>query len=60
MFTELGLHERLLKALEKLELTQPTAVQEQMIPVAITGSDLQVSAETGSGKTAGYVLPLLH
>ncbi len=60
MFTDLGLHERLLKALEKLELTQPTPVQQELIPVAVAGRDVQVSAETGSGKTAAYLLPLLH
>jgi superfamily II DNA/RNA helicase len=50
----------LLKALEKYNLVTPTPVQEQLIPVAIEGHDVQVSAETGSGKTAGYLLPLLH
>jgi len=60
LFNELGLHERLLKALEKYNLVTPTPVQEQLIPVAIEGHDVQVSAETGSGKTAGYLLPLLH
>ncbi|HTQ99094.1 MAG TPA: DEAD/DEAH box helicase [Candidatus Acidoferrum sp.] len=60
MFASLGLHERLLKALDKLELTTPTPVQEQLIPVALAGRDVQVSAETGSGKTAAYLLPILH
>ncbi len=60
MFASLGLNERLLKALEKLSLVTPTPVQEAMIPVAMTGRDVQVSAETGSGKTAGYLLPILH
>jgi ATP-dependent RNA helicase SrmB len=60
LFTALGLHERLLKALEKLSLTKPTPVQEAMIPVALRGVDVQASAETGSGKTAGYLLPILH
>ncbi|MES2605621.1 MAG: DEAD/DEAH box helicase, partial [Pseudomonadota bacterium] len=59
-FESLGLNERLLKALEKLGLITPTPVQEAMIPIALQGHDLQVSAETGSGKTAGYLLPLLH
>jgi ATP-dependent RNA helicase SrmB len=60
LFADLGLNERLLKALDQLSLTKPTPVQAAMIPLAITGRDLQVSAETGSGKTAGYLLPLLH
>lgn len=60
MFTEFGLDERLLKALEKLGLEVPTTVQNAMIPVALSGSDLQVSAETGSGKTAAFLLPVLN
>lgn len=60
MFNDLGLHERLLKALEKLSLKKPTPVQEALIPVALQGRDVQASAETGSGKTAGYLLPILH
>ena len=60
MFQALQLHERLLKALETLGLEQPTPVQTAMIPVALTGRDVQASAETGSGKTAAYLLPILH
>jgi ATP-dependent RNA helicase SrmB len=60
VFNESGLHERLLKALEKLQLQQPTPVQEAVLPLAMAGKDLQVSAETGSGKTAAYLLPILH
>jgi superfamily II DNA/RNA helicase len=50
----------LLKALEQLSLKTPTPVQAAMIPVALTGRDIQASAETGSGKTAAYLLPILH
>ncbi|MDT8398303.1 MAG: DEAD/DEAH box helicase [Pseudomonadales bacterium] len=60
MFSDLDLHESLHKALEKMNFSQPTPVQEAVIPVALTGVDLQVSAETGSGKTAAYVLPALQ
>src|SRR5690606_7353271 len=60
VFAALQLHERLLKALEKLELREPTPVQAAMIPVAMIGRDVQASAETGSGKTAAYLLPMLH
>ncbi len=60
MFNELALNERLLKALDKLELTKPTPVQQKAIPVAMAGKDLLVSARTGSGKTAAFVLPILH
>lgn len=59
-FTELGLHERLLKAIEKLELVTPTPVQAASLPIALTGKDLLISAQTGSGKTIAYLLPLLH
>jgi len=60
LFAELALNERLLKALEKLGLSTPTPVQEAMIPLALGGHDIQASAETGSGKTAAYLLPILH
>ncbi|MDR2212152.1 MAG: DEAD/DEAH box helicase [Pseudomonadales bacterium] len=59
-FSELGLHERLLKALDALALKTPTPIQAALIPVALGGRDVQASAETGSGKTAAYVLPLLQ
>ncbi len=64
MFTELSpanpLNERLIKALEKQGFEQPTPVQEQSIPAALAGKDLLVSAETGSGKTAAFLLPMLN
>ena len=60
MFSELPLHERLLKALAELSFQQPTEVQQQAIPTAIEGRDLYVIAQTGSGKTAAYVLPILQ
>lgn len=60
VFTDYGLHERLLKALAELSFTTPTKVQEAAIPAALDGRDLRVTAKTGSGKTAAFVLPLLH
>ncbi|MDX1399512.1 MAG: DEAD/DEAH box helicase, partial [Oceanospirillum sp.] len=60
MFTELSLHERLMKALDKMAFTEPTPVQSKAIPAAMTKKDLLVSAETGSGKTAAFLLPMLH
>lgn len=59
-FSELSLHERLLKGLEALKFDQPTDVQEKAIPTALSQQDLMVSAETGSGKTAAFILPMLH
>lgn len=60
MFSRFALHERLNQAVSKLKFDQPTPVQEQAIPLALEGKDLLVSAETGSGKTAAYMLPTLH
>lgn len=60
MFAQFTLHERLLKALNELNFTRPTPVQEAAIPPALEGRDLRVIAQTGSGKTAAFLLPLLH
>ena len=60
IFTELALHERLQKALNELGFEKATPVQEQTLPKVMEGSDLMVSAETGSGKTAAFLLPILN
>lgn len=59
-FDSLGLNTALLSAVVKAGFTTPTPVQEQSIPKAIEGMDLMVSAQTGSGKTAAFMLPALH
>ena len=59
-FADLGLHETLLKALNFAGYTEPTPVQAQAIPAALEGHDLLVSSQTGSGKTAAFMLPALH
>ncbi|KAL1523368.1 hypothetical protein AB1Y20_018312 [Prymnesium parvum] len=59
-FGSLGLDLRLLKALRKLGLHQPSAVQARCIPLALQGKDVLCRAPTGSGKTYAYALPLLH
>ncbi|MQX52500.1 DEAD/DEAH box helicase [Alcanivorax sediminis] len=59
-FADLNLHERLVRALTELEITEPTPVQSAAIPEALAGHDLRVIARTGSGKTAAFLLPLLH
>ena len=59
-FAEFSLHETLQQALEGLGFTTPTPVQEQAIPAALEGKDLLVSSQTGSGKTAAFLLPTLH
>lgn len=59
-FDALGLNDRMLKALAAENLVQPTPVQTAMIPPALAGRDVQASAETGSGKTAAFLLPLIQ
>ena len=59
-FAELGLAEPLLRALNAAEYVNPTPIQAQSIPVLLAGRDLLGLAETGTGKTAAFVLPLLH
>ena len=59
-FSELGLQAGLLKAVAAMGYTDPTPIQEQAIPVALTGRDILGCAQTGTGKTAAYGLPLLH
>ena len=58
-FSGLGLPKPLLDALEELGFENPTPVQERSIPVALEGRDLIVSAQTGTGKTAAFGLPIL-
>jgi len=60
VFAQFALHERLLKAVAELKFTEPTPVQLAAIPPALEGRDLRVVAQTGSGKTAAFVLPLLN
>ncbi|OGA08939.1 MAG: hypothetical protein A3D95_09545 [Betaproteobacteria bacterium RIFCSPHIGHO2_12_FULL_69_13] len=59
-FSSLGLDPSLLENLARLGYTAPTPVQREAIPAVITGADLLVSSQTGSGKTAAFVLPGLQ
>jgi len=59
-FDELGLAEPLLRAVHEYGYTTPTPIQLQAIPVVLQGGDLLAGAQTGTGKTAGFVLPMLH
>ncbi len=59
-FAELGLAPRLLEAVTAAGFTHPTPVQREAIPLALQGHDLLVSSQTGSGKTAAFMLPCLH
>lgn len=59
-FTSLGLAAPLLRALSERDYTAPTPVQLAAIPVVLQGRDLRASAQTGSGKTIAFALPILH
>src|SRR5215216_5266109 len=59
-FTHLDLDPALLRATKELGYTRPTPIQEQAIPAALAGKDLLACAMTGSGKTAAFLLPMLH
>ena len=59
-FASLGLSEALVRAVEAAGYTQPTPVQQRAIPAALQGRDLMVAAQTGTGKTGGFALPILE
>ncbi len=59
-FDELGLAPALLKAVHEEGYTTPTPIQAQAIPAVLAGADLLAGAQTGTGKTAAFTLPLLH
>lgn len=59
-FKKLGLTEELLKAVEQQGYTTPTPIQQQSIPVILQGRDVLAGAQTGTGKTASFTLPLLQ
>jgi superfamily II DNA/RNA helicase len=59
-FNDLGLSNNLLRAIDKCGFNKPTAIQQSAIPVVLSGRDLMASAQTGTGKTAAFVLPALQ
>jgi len=59
-FENLGLSAEILRAVEEQGYREPTPIQRQAIPVVLEGRDLMASAQTGTGKTAGFTLPLLQ
>ncbi|KAJ0057487.1 hypothetical protein NL108_009216, partial [Boleophthalmus pectinirostris] len=59
-FHEMGLDDRVLKAIADLGWSQPTLIQEKAIPLALVGKDLLARARTGSGKTAAYAIPVIQ
>ena len=58
-FSELGLSEELLRAVADAGYNEPTAIQEQAIPIVLMGRDVLGSAQTGTGKTASFTLPMI-
>jgi len=59
-FTDLGLAPEILRAVHDAGYTEPTPIQAQAIPIVLAGQDVMGGAQTGTGKTAGFTLPLLH
>ena len=59
-FDSLGLDAKILQAIHEQNYTEPTPIQQQAIPVILSGKDLMASAQTGTGKTAGFGLPILQ
>ncbi len=59
-FAALGLSEEIVRAVSERGYTEPTPIQAQAIPAVLSGGDLLAGAQTGTGKTAGFTLPILH
>lgn len=59
-FAALGLADELVRAVTELGYTTPTPIQQQAIPAVLSGGDLMAGAQTGTGKTAGFTLPILQ
>jgi ATP-dependent RNA helicase RhlE len=59
-FSTLGLADEIVRAVTERGYTTPTPIQTQAIPAVLSGGDLLAGAQTGTGKTAGFVLPILH
>ena len=59
-FSDLPLHTNLLKALTESKHHTPTPVQQEVIPIALTKKDVVATAQTGTGKTAAFLLPIIH
>jgi len=59
-FSDLGLSDELVRAVTERGYTEPTPIQAQAIPVVLSGGDLLAGAQTGTGKTAGFTLPILQ
>lgn len=60
LFTDFGLAEPIVRAVTELGYREPTPIQAQAIPVVMTAKDVMGAAQTGTGKTAGFALPIIH
>ena len=59
-FKQLGLSDPILKSLEDLRHFEPSEIQKQAIPIVLAGSNLMAAAQTGTGKTGSFVLPIIE
>ena len=59
-FEKLGLNPKTLQAIAEVGYTSPTPIQEKAVPLLLEGRDIIALAQTGSGKTASFILPLLN
>ncbi len=59
-FSKLGLSSPIVKAVAKQGYEKPTSIQEKAIPIVLSGKNLIAAAQTGTGKTASFVLPILE
>src|SRR5690625_210329 len=60
VFSDFGLHPNILQAVTETGYTTPTPIQAQALPVVMDGRDVMGAAQTGTGKTAAFTLPILH
>ncbi|MFZ9187833.1 MAG: DEAD/DEAH box helicase, partial [Algoriphagus sp.] len=58
-FSDLGISEEILRAVEEMGYTQPSPIQQQAIPFVLQGRDVIGQAQTGTGKTAAFLIPLI-